>query len=200
MDKYIYDLQEAINNHDHRQVGNLYWSHVDELMFENKYALVRAVRYAGIQVSDEIDSDELKKIIEKETYALNVRLIQCVLEVVVFQKAEYSNFIGQILAAGGGLVKGIADAASAGIKAKSERDVLNEKTNQLKLGVEKAKTGILGDALDYKSGKEKVMGAELQKLSPSLVKSQTVLTATMALCAVFLAGLIITVIVLKSKE
>jgi len=195
---FIDKLTDAIKNERHQEVFDTMCFEVSSMLKNNKPALLRAFELSDIKVDENLEDSEMLSLVYDKIQSSRI-FTQRLIEFIVGEKQEYSEFIGYIVKAVGILVQGIGKAIAAGIKGKSDLEVSKEKVHTEFYKYEGTKLDFLNTALEGK-GKSEEAKLEAQKRAVSVSESGKRNVAIAITASLILFTGVMLYLTYKSKE
>jgi len=166
---FIDKLTDAIKNERHQEVFDTISFEVGSMLKNNKPALMRAFELSDIKVSENLENSEILSLVYDKILSSPV-FTQRLIEFIVGEKQEYSEFIGYIVKAVGIVVEGITNAISAGIRGKSALVVAREKVKTEKEVLNKSRYDFLNETI---AGKDKSQQAQAETKKELVLASES---------------------------
>ena len=160
---FIDKLTDAIKNERHQEVFDTISFEVGSMLKNNKPALMRAFELSDIKVRENLENSEILSLVYDKIQSSPV-FTQRLIEFIVGEKQEYSEFIGYIVKAVGILVQGIGKAIAAGIKGKSDLEVAKEKVTTEKEVLNKSRYDFLNETIAGKDKSEQAQAESKRQL------------------------------------
>jgi hypothetical protein len=166
---FIDKLTDAIKNERHQEVFDTISFEISCLLKNNKPALVRAFELSDIKVNENLEDSQMLDLVYDKIQSSPV-FTQRLIEFIIGEKQEHSDFIGYIVEAVGIIISGIGKAVSAGIRGKSELVVAREKVKTEKEVLNKSRYDFLNATM---AGKDKSQQAQAETQKELVLASES---------------------------
>lgn len=201
--KEFYDsITTAIKNNDSQKVISILVYEIGELLANDREELILALKRSfgdKIKHYDSLSDKQIALLVSDGILKEDEKLLNELIITIAKTKQEYSNIIGLIMQGVGALVKGIANAVTAGEKAKAERDIAREgvktKTELYKAARIDLATGILTSKKKVEETKNLVEARKIEELAKVKNKRRIVFVAA----SFTIIGVLFFLIVKKSE-
>ena len=160
---FIERLTDACQNQRHHEIFEIISSEVEDMMKNNKPAIMRAFELSEITVDSNLTDKEIIDFVYA-SIQLSQKFTMRLLEFMIGEKQEHSNFIGYIVEAVGIIISGIGKAVSAGIRGKSELVVAREKVKTEKEVLNKSRYEFLNETIAGKDKSEQAQAESKRQL------------------------------------
>jgi hypothetical protein len=187
---FIDKLTDAIKNERHQEVFDTISFEVGSMLKNNKPALMRAFELSDIKVRENLENSEILSLVYDKIQSSPV-FTQRLIEFIVGEKQEYSEFIGLIIKGIGMLVGGIGKAIAAGIRAKSELEVAKEKVKTEKEVLNKSRYEFLNETIAGKDKSEQAQAESKRQLVLVSGSGQQKVTIAITVSLVMFTGIML---------